>query len=641
VSRLPAGTVLGGDFEIAGLIGEGGMGSVYEARQRSTGATRAIKVMRADLAKGEQFRRRFELEARVASRIESDHVVEVIAAGVDEPSGMPWMAMERLRGEDMSRAIGRKGPLDAGLAAELFAQLGHALAAAHRAGVVHRDLKPENIFLAEPLNATRSLQVKILDFGIAKLLGGAQATATGALGTPMWMAPEQAMSRAQLTAATDVWPLGLIAFCALTGRPFWRAANDEEGTPLQLLREITSDPIEPASARAHALGAELPEGFDAWFARCVARDPAERFADAAEAVPPLVALLKKAAGITDRVPAAVAAEVARGGTPLAYHPTEPVSPSRGTGTSFGKTDTKPLTSAKSPPVPAPWRRSTVAVAAVVLSGLAVLVWLLQWRRPSSRASQAPVSSRESQPASSPTGPLVAAPASPAVTAPLVAAIDHALSAPMVEIPGDLFLMGSTQGATDERPPQTQSVASFAIDRTEVTAADYFACVDDGKCAPPAPGPRCSDRTTPDRPMNCVTFTQASAYCAWARKRLPSEAEWELAARDRTTGRYPWGSAPPRDQLCWSATSDGGPCDVGRFAAGSTPHGLADMAGNVWEWTTGYYCPYDHPSCGDSRRVLRGGAWSSADPRLVTVSVRMESFESNQSASIGLRCARSL
>ena len=645
MSHVPAGTVLGGEFEIAGLIGEGGMGSVYEARQKSTGAVRAVKVMRAEIAKGEEFRRRFEQEARVSARIASEHVVEVIAAGVDEPTGMPWMAMERLRGEDLSRALSRKGPLDFARAADVFAQLGHGLAAAHCAGVVHRDLKPENIFLADSMSTTRSIVVKILDFGIAKVIGGAQTAATGAIGTPMWMAPEQAVSRAQLTPATDVWALGLIGFCALTGRPFWNAANQAEGTPLQLLREITDDPIEPASARARALGAELPAGFDAWFRRCVARDPNARFADAEEATGPLVALLNQAAGISGRAPAAVATDAARALAPLAYKATEPSAPSAATGTSFASTEPKargreaarPTPPARTPPAGARGRMA-LALAGIALCSVAVLGgWL--W----SRAPPDAIARTSAHAPSADAGVLPPIP-SPAVVAPAAAvasAVERARSVPMVDLPGGAFLMGSTEGAADEAPPQVQTVAALALDRTEVTSGAYFACVDDGTCTPPAAGPRCTPRAEPGKPINCVTFAQADAYCAWAGKRLPSETEWELAARDGAPHPYPWGAAAPRDQLCWQATAEGGPCEVGRFTGSRTPHGLEDMAGNVWEWTTSYYCPYDRPSCGDLRRVLRGGAWSSGDPRLVTVSVRMESFESNQGASIGLRCARSL
>jgi serine/threonine protein kinase len=181
MGRFQPGAVLGGDFEIVRLLAEGGMGAVYEATQKSTGARRAIKTMRPELAKGEGFRKRFEQEARIAARIESDHVVKVHSAGIDEASATAWIAMEFVRGVDLRKYVHEKGALPASLARAVLAQTCHALAAAHAARIVHRDLKPENILVSEGTSASHSLSVKILDFGIAKMITAAEATTTGAM----------------------------------------------------------------------------------------------------------------------------------------------------------------------------------------------------------------------------------------------------------------------------------------------------------------------------------------------------------------------------------------------------------------------------------------------------------------------------
>ena len=285
-AQLPAGTVFAGDFEVVRPLGEGGMGAVYVALQRSTGKARALKVMHPQLAAAPGLRERFAREATVGAKIESEHVVEVVAAGVDGPSQTPWIAMELLRGEDLAARIAR-GPVPLAQATEILRQAGHALAAAHRAGIVHRDLKPENLFLAASQREGAGYLVKVLDFGIARLLHEARAggASTQALGSPMWMAPEQSEASDGVSPPTDVWALGLVMFALLTGKSFWLAGNAAEASLQSLLREVLFAPIPTASERARALGAgPLPPGFDRWFARAVVRDRAARFRDAAEAV---------------------------------------------------------------------------------------------------------------------------------------------------------------------------------------------------------------------------------------------------------------------------------------------------------------------------------------------------------------------
>ncbi|WP_437619342.1 serine/threonine protein kinase [Sorangium sp. So ce1151] len=282
----PAAGMLFGEFRIVRPLSAGGMGAVYVAEQASTGKLRALKLMHPQLCADTRLRERFEQEARVGALVESDHIVQVIGAGVDAASGVPWLAMELLDGEDLSLRMRRCGLFSPKDTHEIFRQLCHALGAAHRAGVVHRDMKPQNIFLAKKSSATAPWSVKVLDFGIARVAAEANTMATASLGTPLWMAPEQTEARGQITPATDVWALGLIAFAMLTGRMYWRAANDPMGVAMPvLLREILIEPIDPASVRATALGRAgcVVHPFDAWFARCVAREPSHRFPTAQEA----------------------------------------------------------------------------------------------------------------------------------------------------------------------------------------------------------------------------------------------------------------------------------------------------------------------------------------------------------------------
>jgi serine/threonine protein kinase/formylglycine-generating enzyme required for sulfatase activity len=630
--KFAVGDVVGGDFEIVRVIGEGGMGCVYEARQKSTGALRAIKTMLPELARDADFQRRFAQEAQVVTKVESEHVVQVLSAGIDEEHGVPWIAMELLKGEDLGTRLARTAPLDYPIAREIFAQIGHAFEAAHSAGVVHRDLKPENVFVCDAKTSSRVVTVKILDFGIAKVLTSTITTSTGAMGSPLWMAPEQTVKTSTITPAADIWAFGLMAFYALTGRYYWHAPNGIGGTPTTLLREITLDPIESASARSKTLGgAPLPPLFDEWFARCLERDPAARFADANAAVAPLLSLLAAAPKraprpidlmATQGVPAAAPTPAVTSSAP-APSPAEANAPAPAphvkTDTAFANTEAR---SASAPPVPP---RPLVLYAA--LAGAAVLVTILGVRNLGSTTTAA-------------TATPAAASARPSTSA------SRPPDAPMITFGGTSYTMGSDAGPDDERPPQIVSVAGFALDVHEVTVSDYLACVDANRCKPTATTPDCNaaDKDKRNHPINCVTFADAKAHCEWVDKRLPSELEWELAARGgKQQRRYPWGSALPADQLCWrrGGTGDHGTCPVGSFPSGKTPEGLMDMAGNVWEWTTGRYCTYGTLNCTEERRVARGGSWASTDPVLVTSSVRSESYETDRGASRGFRCARSL
>ena len=279
------GTVLGGDFKVERPLGVGGMGSVYVAKQLSTGKPRAVKVMHPSLVTSPDMRERFVQEARIGSLIASDHVVEVVGAGVDTDTGVPWLAMELLNGEDLTQYVARCGRLSIEDLPRIMRPVFHALSAAHQQGIVHRDIKPDNIFLATAQSTTAAMTVKVLDFGIAKVAAQALDAGTSAMGTPLWMAPEQTEQRAHVSPATDVWALGLVVFWCLTGRNFWRTAQTGTGSVPQLMREVLFEPMGPASARAQELaqGLSLPPGFDAWFAKCTARDPKQRYPDASAA----------------------------------------------------------------------------------------------------------------------------------------------------------------------------------------------------------------------------------------------------------------------------------------------------------------------------------------------------------------------
>lgn len=403
-------------------IARGGFGAVYVAEQLTTERRVALKVLAryADNISVDKLL----AEARVTSRILSDHIVQVIDAGLDATTGDVFVVMELLRGMTLDEHLMAHGALPAEEVAEYMRQVAVGLDKAHghlnREGrptpIVHRDLKPSNIFLSarddgQPL-------VKILDFGAAKVLSQSAKVSGLVHGTPLFMASEQALGEPS-SPATDIWAFGLIAFNLLTGSCYWLTAQ-RDGTEAQLFAEILMLPLVPASQRARQLGRtrELPPAFDRWFSQCVNRDPSQRFTSAGAAAGELARLLGvETAQLSElprrspsTVPAAAAALI-RGGE--------------------GAQQLETITAlAHTPPLLRPSRtRASLAMLGLMLAGAATVVL---WRRaplsapspPSISASPLPSSSSIAPPRAhepAPTASLSAAPSAvpqtPTKTAP--------------------------------------------------------------------------------------------------------------------------------------------------------------------------------------------------------------------------------
>ena len=268
------GQVLGGKYRLIRALGHGGMGSVWHAIHLVLNAPVALKFIDAEELDAEALQR-FLGEARMAAALRSPHVVQILDYGVEDET--PHIAMELLEGETLAQRLARLGRLSPLDTARVIQQVARALGRAHDAGVIHRDLKPENVFLVS--NDDDEL-VKVLDFGIAKasraILGStaAVATRTGALlGTLYYMSPEQVDGGKALDHRTDIWSLGVLAFKCLVGQlPF---AGDSVG---RVVLAICSRPLPVPSSIA-----PVPAGFDDWFARACAREPAQRFESVREA----------------------------------------------------------------------------------------------------------------------------------------------------------------------------------------------------------------------------------------------------------------------------------------------------------------------------------------------------------------------
>jgi formylglycine-generating enzyme required for sulfatase activity len=214
---------------------------------------------------------------------------------------------------------------------------------------------------------------------------------------------------------------------------------------------------------------------------------------------------------------------------------------------------------------------------------------------------------------------------------------------MVPIPAGTYQMGATDGEADEAPVHPVKVDAFELDLSEVSTGDYQACVTSGKCTAATTDGHCN-AGRPDRqsdPINCVDWNQATAYCASVGKRLPTEEEWEYAARGSDGRKFPWGNTPPTaDVACWNRfSSHAGTCRIGT-TGGKSPFGIADMAGNVWEWTSSAYCDYPTTSCSGSRRVNRGGGWNADETQILRTTNRIWGAPDHRNSNLGFRCARS-
>ncbi|MBW2526387.1 MAG: SUMF1/EgtB/PvdO family nonheme iron enzyme [Deltaproteobacteria bacterium] len=638
--ELSPDVVIAGKLRLLRPLGQGGMGVVWTARHLSLGTDVAVKFIRPErVAADPTIVARFEREARMAARIAHPHVVQVMDFGAAD--GIPYMVMELLQGASLAQLLERGGRLSFATAKSLVRQVGGALESAHEQGVIHRDIKPHNVFITEGSKGY-PLFVKVLDFGVAKLLGDAAVpdasgalTETGMLlGSPPYMSPEQLEGSKDVDLRSDLWSLGVIIYEALTGRrPFEGSSYVGVGAAV----------LQGKYPLASELRAGLPPTIDDWFAKVLCLEPEGRFASAREMVDAFVSqpfgggepvVVLRDPGDEEAPPEFATTMPA----PVAREDAEPQAVSL-----EPTADHAPALAKRPAAVPQRGRRRRMAWAAAAALAVVVGVGVATSMGSSSMGSCPPG---------------------------------------MALINGGTFQMGSAEGAdtpTDETPRHAEAVEPFCLDLTEVTVKAYAGC-DSCPAAPRevefeglTPNGRaflsqfCNAAKQIDHPINCIDWYQAQAYCSAQGKRLPTEQEWELAARGTEGRLYPWGDAAPaagRLNACggecsrmlterlekigkgpWPAMypeDDAAPttAPAGSIPAGATPAGVLDLAGNVWEWTASPYCPFGNPDCGDSRRVLRGGGWDTVERSDVRAARRYPSAPSARARSVGFRCAQS-
>jgi serine/threonine-protein kinase len=269
------GDVLAGKYRIERVIGEGGMGIVYAAHHELLDQPVAVKLLFAEAGRDKEAVGRFLQEARSAARLQSEHVARVMDIDTLD-SGLPFIVMEYLEGQDLSELLDSRGPMAPMLVVDCMLQALEALSIAHAQGIVHRDLKPSNLFLTSRPDGSQI--VKILDFGISKTYGSARKVSTltssrAVLGSPPYMSPEQVRSPRTVDLRTDIWSLGVVMYELLTGTmPF---AGEEVGETFAAILEKVPDPVRKLNPR-------VPEGLEAVVNKCLARNRDQRYANVFE-----------------------------------------------------------------------------------------------------------------------------------------------------------------------------------------------------------------------------------------------------------------------------------------------------------------------------------------------------------------------
>ncbi len=282
--RLSEGTIFAQRYRVVRLIGQGGMGAVFEVVHVETERRCALKVMQSNMVDNNEMRARFRQEAKVAALVNSEHIVDVYDAGIDEATQMPFLVMELLAGIELRQELKKRGRFRPETVSLYLYQTALALEKTHRSNIIHRDLKPENLFLTFRENGAP--HIKILDFGVAKFTteAAAQTSATRDVGTPLYMGPEQFTMGGKPSPQSDIYAMGMIAYTLLTGVSYWADDSHAAATIYAFAIHVIKGPPEPATLRAFRRGVQLPPAFDIWFARATARDPVQRFPSALVAV---------------------------------------------------------------------------------------------------------------------------------------------------------------------------------------------------------------------------------------------------------------------------------------------------------------------------------------------------------------------
>jgi formylglycine-generating enzyme required for sulfatase activity len=643
---LTVGQVLEKRYRIDALLGQGGMGAVYRATDLRLSISVALKE---NLEATPEAQRQFGREAGILASLHHPNLPRVTDYFFI-PSQGQYLVMDYIEGQDLGQVLAQHGAIPEAEALGWIGRVLDALDYLHGEGIIHRDIKPANIKIAP------KGQVFLVDFGLAKAYDPALLTTAGARAVTPGFAPPEQYGMGRTDARSDLYSVGATLYALLTGT-----------TP--------PDALETLTKQAHLtpprqLNATISPQAEAAIMRAMQAAPSDRFQSAAAfraalATPPptLLAPAEKetsASATPQPLPPRARARQRRSTLPAWFWPVAGGAAAlfvlivigvmllgRG-GANHKATATLSLTRSAIATVTATpaARPSDTPLPPTTVSGPTAT------RAIQRTATAAPTLTSTPEPTPPPTATALSAPTPPPTVSQAGATTTRPKDgAVMVFVPAGEFRMGSSDAIGQTGMDNLQHkvyLDAFWIDKTEVTNARYRQCVEAGACTESCASAD-SQFNKDYQPVVCVNWDDATAYCQWAGARLPTEAEWEKAARGTDSRAYPWGYEEPdcnraRYRTCGWATEV-----VGSLRAGASPCGALDMAGNVDEWIADWYAvdyythsPAHNPTGPDSGqyRVLRGGSWGSESTSLLRSSNRNRANPDRRNLIIGFRCGLS-
>jgi serine/threonine-protein kinase len=568
-------------YRIVGKLGEGGMGVVYKAEDTRLRRPVALKVLRREALDSLEHKQRFVREAQAAAALDHPNVCTVFE--IDQADGQAFLVMALVEGQSVSSKIAER-PLRLDEALDMAIQTAQGLQAAHEKGIVHRDIKPSNLIV------NQHGQVKIMDFGLAQLADRSRLTqTTSVVGTVAYMSPEQAQ-RLPTDRRSDIWSLGVVLYEMVTGRVPFEGEHE-----MAIIYSIINEEHEPITA----LRVGLPTELDRIVAKAMAKDPEARYQHVDELRVDLNNLRQMSA--SGKVPRFAAAAVSPAVAPAFSPAAAPVFSSRAApalSPSVAQAPAAPSSTVERGRIEAPAAvrakpRRAYGLIAIVLIAVVALAALAVWRFGGRFATALPEAI-------------------------------HTATGEMRLIPAGAFIFGADSnidlpiakpaGFEPPNPPQAPRLAAFYMDVTEVSNAAYRKFCDATGRRYPEPPEYDSNyfETKLDYPVVNVGIDDAQAFARWAGKRLPTEQEWEKAARGSDGRIYPWGNTPSQRMANVQGGQDGfeSMAPVSAFADAASPYGLLNLSGNVWEWTSSAYrpTPEEITSINAWRLVANDTAW---------------------------------
>jgi len=622
-----------GRYQILELLGEGGMATVYKAYDTRLEREVAIKVIRRDAFSPDDMDmmlKRFEREAKSLGRLSHPNIVGVIDYG--EHEGSPYLVMVYLSGGTLKERLGKPMPWQEAI--QLLLPIAHALDYVHDRNIINRDVKPSNILMTE------KGQPMLTDFGLVKIFGEHEKDATSltssgtGLGTPDYMAPEQWTG--EPTTQSDLYSLGVVLYEMITGyRPY--TADTPAGV---LLKQATESLPLPKQYIP-----DLPKDVESVLLKVLAKEPRDRYANMHDFIDELQNLL-------------AGREVA-----ASTYKTKQLREQM-----TGKVERSRPDASSSTPQPVSQKKAFPTLIIAAISVFLVFFalggyWFITSNPALFSAAPTPTQQALLSPTAIPPTqtiePTVAATLAPTEASlptetSVPVEIKDGKNVPMRFIPAGEFTMGSNDtGDIGSRPAHKINLKAFYIDKFEVTNEMYDACVYAKECRAPQEKGSATQNTYFSNPVFAnypviyVDWKRANAYCKWRDARLPTEAEWEKAARGTDALMYPWGAAEPDCGLANKAGCIGDTAKVDQYEKGQSPYGVFGMSGNVWEWTSSLFRPYpyeatdgreDPKALGD--RIARGGSWHvfGGNGGNVRTDTRFALDPGYYGAYVGFRCA---